>query len=538
MSLNLVVSTTPRPKLPTEASAGLRELVRRVASSVTFERSPKLRGFLVYVCRCAMEGRPEEVTEQQIGTHVYGRPPGYNPNEDNIVRAQARILRMKLEHHFINEGRCEPVVISIPKGQYLPIFESRQEQPGGRFDPVVRKTRFLQWITAGAIVSLGLALLWAGHLRQSPNTSPPTSSGAVQSGVRPGQVNTAESIHSSSPESPAGPGDIRIAAGRIGKPYVDVWGHRWEVDSFFKGGMAKQGPTHFFPPVSDPGLFSTRREAASGDLSVGQGQRAFQYDIPLPPGVYELRLYFADPLRQESGNQREDAQNLRHIEVDLNGHPLVVDLDPVADAGSAAVDVRAFKDVRPASDGKLHLEFRARWGKPAFVSAIQLTRGTPGRMKPIRISARPSDFIDSNGDRWSGDNYFIGGRTWTEPTSENKPKLSAVYQTERHGNFSYAIPVPQGSYTVRLHFLESFFSPRIVESYCHGAGCRIFDVTCNGVMLLQNFDVFQAAGGDFRPVIREFHGLHPNGQGKLLIAFSPKLNYGEVRAIEVIDESQ
>jgi hypothetical protein len=39
-------------------------------------------------------------------------------------------------------------------------------------------------------------------------------------------------------------------------------------------------------------------------------------------------------------------------------------------------------------------------------------------------------------------------------------------------------------------------------------------------------------------VSREFHGLYPNGQGKLLLAFSPKVNYAEVRAIEVIDEAK
>ena len=109
---------------------------------------------------------------------------------------------------------------------------------------------------------------------------------------------------------------------------------------------------------------------------------------------------------------------------------------------------------------------------------------------------------------------------------------------ERHGNFSYAIPVPPGSYTVKLHFLESFFSPLIPAAECHGVGCRVFDVTCNGVMLLQDFDIFKAAGGAFRPVVREFHGLHPNGQGKLLLNFSPKVNYAEVRAIEVIDEEK
>ena len=95
-----------------------------------------------------------------------------------------------------------------------------------------------------------------------------------------------------------------------------------------------------------------------------------------------------------------------------------------------------------------------------------------------------------------------------------------------------------GSYTVKLHFLESFFSPVIPAAHCLGAGCRIFDVTGNGLLLLHDFDIFQAASGAFQPVIREFHGLHPNGQGKLLLSFSPKVNYAEVRAIEVIDEAK
>ena len=79
--------------------------MRRVASSVTFEKSPRLRAFFLHVCRCARENKSEEATEPQIAIYVYGRQPGYNPNEDNIVRSQARMLRMKLEHHFANEGK-------------------------------------------------------------------------------------------------------------------------------------------------------------------------------------------------------------------------------------------------------------------------------------------------------------------------------------------------------------------------------------------------------------------------------------------------
>jgi hypothetical protein len=215
---------------------------------------------------------------------------------------------------------------------------------------------------------------------------------------------------------------------------------------------------------------------------------------------------------------------------------LLEDFDPVADAGSAAVDERVFKDVYPAADGYLHLEFLSSWGAPAFLSAMELTPGTRGKLNPIRLSARPSDFVDADGTHWSGDNYFIEGRTSPRGNRATAPKLPALYGEERHGNFSYAIPVTPGSYTVKLHFLEAFFNSLIPKAGCEG--CRVFDVTCNGVLLLQDFDILQAAPGAFRPVVREFHGLHPNGQGKLLLSFSPKVNYAEVRAIEVIDEAK
>src|SRR5579863_10750932 len=124
MSLS-VATVRPSKRVPTEAVGPHEELVRRVVSSTTFEKSPRLRAFLSHVCRCALECKPEEATEQQIGIYVYGRSPGYNPNDDNIVRSQARVLRMKLEHHFANEGKDEPVIITIPKGQYVPVFEAR-----------------------------------------------------------------------------------------------------------------------------------------------------------------------------------------------------------------------------------------------------------------------------------------------------------------------------------------------------------------------------------------------------------------------------
>ena len=532
----------PHLKEATARTAGQREaLVHRVAASSTFEKSTRLRAFFLHVCQCALENRPEAATEQQIGIHVYDRPPGYNPNEDNIVRSQARMLRLKLEHYFANEGADEPVVVTIPKGRYLPVFESRSKKPAmlaGVLRLVQGKPRRLLEILFGVAVLFGLVILWLGYqLFESRSRAPRSSAVPANLSARAEKTEASQPVNRLTAAASPGGDEIRIAAGHTGAPYVDVWGRRWDGDRYYEGGAPRPGPQHFFPPVADRGLFRTAREAASADLMAPQSAREFHYHIPLRPGAYELRLYFADPLREPEADQGDDAENQRHFQVNANGHPLLADLDPIADAGSAPVDVRVFKDVGPAPDGKLHLEFLTNWGKPAFVSALELSPGTPGRLRPIRLCARRADFVDSDGTRWSGDNFFIGGRSLLYENPETGPRVPALYTAERHGNFSYAIPVPPGSYTVRLHFLESFFSPLIAAAACKGLGCRVFDVTCDGVMLLQDFDIIQAAHEAFRPVVREFHGLHPNGQGKLLLSFSPRVNYAEVRAIEVIDEA-
>ena len=541
--MNAAIAQIPSPhEVTPEIACERDELVRRVASSSTFEKSARLRAFFLHVCHCALDNKPEEATEQQIGIRVYGRKPGYNPNEDNIVRSQARVLRTKLEHYFANEGKHEAVVISIPKGRYLPAFETRSEQPAAPAAvpaALSAKTPPLKRVLLGLGILLGVLVVWFGHMITVGKPSAARSATPSQSLVSSPQPDQAQATSSSRPIFLAGAtGEIRIAAGHTGAPYVDVWGRRWEADRYYDGGVQRLGPRHFFPPVADDGFLKSLRQALSTDIMVAQSERQFRYDIPLDPGVYELKLYFADPLREPDVARKEDGQNSRHFQVNVNGNPLLVDFDPIADAGSAAVDVRAFKDITPAQDGKLHLQFVAGWGAPPFVSAFELSKGTAGRMKPIRIAARPSEFVDSDGRRWSADDYFIDGRTWFYQNPDEGPKVPPLYAGERHGNFSYSIPVPPGTYTVRLHFLEAFFNPLIPAAPCHGAGCRVFDVSCNGVMLLHDFDIFQAAGGAFKPIVREFHGLNPNGQGKLLLSFSPEVNYAEVRAIEVLDEGK
>jgi len=519
-----------------------KELIRRIVSSPTFEKPTRLRAFFLYVCECALDQQPEAATEQQIGIHVYGRSPGYNPNEDNIVRSQARLLRWKLEHHFANEGKDEPLVITIPKGQYLPVFKSRAPLAATTPDPVPvqpvalppvkgRKGLPLGLIAIAATLLLLLATVWLVTRYVRSESVNPVSVAAPS-------VQAPTEVTGGPPQILAADGAIRIAAGLSGNGYTDVWGHRWETDRYYRGGVAAPGPHDLSPPVPDPGLFKTVREGTSADSEVPTSQRQFGYDIPVQPGTYELRLYFANPNLQSESTGQEDSQNLHHLQVELNGRTLLWNFDPVADGEPGAIDIRAFKDVSPAVDGMVHLDFLPN-PERAFVSAIELIPESHGKIDPIRIAAGQSQVIESDGIRWGGDNFFIHGRTTIDQSPEPTPQLPPYTVRERFGNFSYAIPVPPGSYTVKLHFMESFFSPVNPSSTCRGGeGCRVFDVSCNGVALLQDFDIFKATGGTFRPVVRTFQGLHPNGQGKLLLTFSAKTNYAEVRAIEVIDEAK
>lgn len=102
-------------------------LLQRVASSEQFRSSTRLREFLLYVGECAIRNSPKDATEQQIGIHIFHRSPGYNSSEDSIVRTHARLLRRKLGEYFSGEGAHEEIIIEIPKGHYLPVF-----QPAGK----------------------------------------------------------------------------------------------------------------------------------------------------------------------------------------------------------------------------------------------------------------------------------------------------------------------------------------------------------------------------------------------------------------------
>jgi hypothetical protein len=78
-----------------------------------------------------------------------------------------------------------------------------------------------------------------------------------------------------------------------------------------------------------------------------------------------------------------------------------------------------------------------------------------------------------------------------------------VYQTRRYGKtVTYNLAIPDGTYNVRLHFAELYWT---------AAGKKRFNVTIEGRTVLTNLDLFAAAGGKNIALTRTFENVAVSG---------------------------
>jgi hypothetical protein len=180
------MTTRPITENGTEMrSAAMRAELDRVLASRVFAKSPRLCALLTYICESSLEGLVDELTEQQIGIHVFGRPPGYNSAEDTIVRGTARHLRDRLAFYYQDEGKEDPLQITVPKGGYMAHFEPAP--PAAESAPPVKVQAgpavedhgaSLRWPRSAKIAVAGCALLAivlpaAAFLLLRPKAEPP-----------------------------------------------------------------------------------------------------------------------------------------------------------------------------------------------------------------------------------------------------------------------------------------------------------------------------------------------------------------------------
>jgi hypothetical protein len=506
-----------------------RAELKAVLESKYFLRAPKLAHLLSYLCEKLLAGEANQIKEYSIALEVFHRGPNFDQDSDSIVRVEANRLRKQLAKFYAREGAMHRLHVTVPVGQYVPEFEVHTTpQPGnvpaepapmlgienaghwGTKQWLHSPSRRARWFVGAltlVLLGVGLGLLLRHQKQPTASSSQPLAQlGEPQIGP------------------PAGD-ELRILAG-ASRSFVDHAGKLWSADAWFDGGTAVKSSVEQIWRTQDPSFYRTSR----------QGE--FLYRIPLKKGIYELRLHFAETVY---GPESADTggEGSRIFSVRANGKTLLSRFDIVADAGaSRTADVKVFRDVEPAADGLLHLEFTAEAGNQATLSAIEILPGLRGRMRPVRVLARQTPYYSNDSHWWSPDNYFEGGQMafYSPPVKgTDDPEL---YETERWGNFSYAIPASPGMYSVVLHFAVrhgNWNQPSSPLEVDRAAVAHLFNVFCNGNAILRNFDL-QKEARQTDVVIRKFAGLEPNAQGKILLSFVPVEGYATVTGIEVLPQ--
>lgn len=521
-----------------------RAEVDDVLSSGVFGRTNNHVRLLTFVCEKYFEGAIDEVKEYSIAVHALGRPESFDPQVDTIVRVTAHALRKRLEDYYRTAGAEHAVHICLPPGHYVPKFihasdletagsvstleekkngrsldrvssrgngrreglrhaapppqDSKADDLPGLYDAAGSGSKFrvrTGMVMLAAILATFVCVLsvffwkkWNGRIGRE---SPPKTQATV------------------TPDYPSGK-ILRAMVGNATASYTDGGGSKWESDHFCSGGTTFSVTGRTIQGTEDPVLFSSGRRGV------------FHCSYPVQPGAYEVHLLFAET----SGLQ----ENSRNVGFSINGGPLT-NLDVVDDAGGDDIaTTKVFTDVAPASDGTIHVDFVT---PEAFVNAIEILPGIARRMLPVRIVVGHSSYTDADGNVWVPDSYFFGGRLSSFGGGLSRVPDGRLYEWHRFGHFHYIVPVATGTkYTLKLHFMEHWFG--VQNGGIGGAGSRVFDVSCNGLMLLKGFDIFREVGS--QPLVKSFSHIEPTPQGKIEIYFTPAVNYPSISALEIIPE--
>ncbi|MGA8743406.1 MAG: malectin domain-containing carbohydrate-binding protein [Terracidiphilus sp.] len=471
-------------------------------------RSHNLAQMLKFICEKHFEGQDSQITEHVLAVEALGRRSDFNPQVDTIVRVTAHQLRKRLQEIYAGPGASRSVQIHIPAGQYAPSFiykkedtaklsssgaESTIQDSSSAEDSIVRpSTARRKWLISG--LALAFFVVLGGILLDVIYTRAHSAMGAVPDL----KASTVVKGH-----------PVRALLGKGREPYIDRAGNNWMPGNYCTSGANLSEPSQRIAGTEDPTIFL-------GGLR-GHAHCVF----PVDPGIYEVHLLFAE--------NSDLAEATNRSVFSLNGGENI-SLDVVDDAGGDYIaDTKVFRGVRPENDGSIHIDFV---GEISAMKAVEILPAPSEALLPIRIVAGSKPFKDPEGNIWLPDRYVIGGRPGQSAKGQ-KVEQTGLYSSHRVGNFRYILPVvPLEKYRVRLYFQEPWFGKE--NAGIGGPGSRVFDVWCNGVTLLKNFDILSEAGS--KPVVKTFDNIQATAQGKIELLFSPNINYPLVNAIEVLPE--
>ncbi len=188
-------------------------------------------------------------------------------------------------------------------------------------------------------------------------------------------------------------------------------------------------------------------------------------------------------------------------------------------------------------------EFAPLLFKNTLSSALAAPVPTPAKTAEGKLVIRVAcgayePYTDKNGNLWLPDEVKAPGASLTPPdgsTVERAEEFEVpnvafpqIFRTERYSMSAYEFNLPNGKYTVRLHFAECFTG-------ITGPGERVYSFVVQGQKPEKDFDIFKEAGGMYKAIQREYKGVEVTN-GKLRIEFTPNIENPAINGIEIFAE--
>jgi TolB-like protein len=114
---------------PPPSRAEIEAALERMLESRGFVSAPRLQSMLKYIVGATLDKQTDRLKEYSIAVDVFGRPEGFDPRLDSIVRTQASRLRKQIALYYERQGARETVRIEAPPGSYQAVFSRRVPEP-------------------------------------------------------------------------------------------------------------------------------------------------------------------------------------------------------------------------------------------------------------------------------------------------------------------------------------------------------------------------------------------------------------------------
>src|SRR5579883_1013974 len=310
--------------------------------------------------------------------------------------------------------------------------------------------------------------------------------------------------------------EVDISCG--GSSFTGSDGTKWSGDGYYNGGDLLYS-SNTISNTSDLQLYRSARAGLYGD---------FTYTIPVAHGSYNLSLLFAEIQYSNPGE--------RVFNVLVNGSPVLTNFDLIAQVGANTAVTKTFPVTVSTGAVQISVVGVTRRGILNAIRVVPSSSGG-GTVTPpptttcapvVSINCGGAGLTGLDGTVWSGDAYSSGGDLAYTSYSIAGTSDLYLYRTARrglYGNFSYSIPLANGSYVLKLKFAEIMFSNR---------GQRVFNVNVNGTPVLSNFDIVADAGA----LVADDKSFPVTvSNGTLQIDVIGVVGYGILNAIQVLPAS-